>query len=69
MQFDEQRTRNCSNRGTGSELRISYAGGQTRIVSGGPVGRAQVSLSRDLNYMAGARIREFESYHPSHAVV
>ena len=68
MQFDEQRTRNCSNPGTGSELRISDAAAQTRIVSGGPVGRAKVSLSRDLNYMAGARIPEFESYHPSHAV-
>ena len=55
MQFDEQRTRNCSNRGTGSELRISDAGAQTRIVLGGPIGRAKVSLSRDLNYMAGAR--------------
>ena len=54
----EQRTRNCSNRGTGSELRISDAGAQTRIVSGGLVGRAKVSLSRDLNYMAGARIPE-----------
>ena len=67
MQFDEQRTRNCSNPGTGSELRISDAAAQTRIVSGGAVGRAKVSLSRDLNYMAGARIPEFESYHPSHA--
>jgi len=68
MQFDEQRTRNCSNPGTGSELRISDAAAQTRIVSGGAVGRAKVSLSRDLNYMAGARIPEFESYHPSQAV-
>ena len=33
MQFDEQRTRNCSNRGTGSELRIPNAAAQTRIVS------------------------------------
>ena len=40
MQFDEQRTRNCSNPGTGSELRISDAAAQTRIVSGGPFGRA-----------------------------
>jgi hypothetical protein len=68
MQFDEQRTRNCSNPGTGSELRISDAAAQTRIVSGGAVGRAKVSLSRDLNYMAGARIPEFESYHPSQPV-
>jgi hypothetical protein len=69
MQFDEQGTRNCSNRGTGgSELRISDAGAQTRIVSGGPVGRAKVSLSRDLNYTAGARIPEFEFCRPSDAV-
>src|SRR5260370_32294094 len=64
MQFDEQRTRNCSNRGTGSELRISDAGAQTRIVSGGPVGQTKRRLSRHLKYMAGARIPEFESYHP-----
>jgi len=45
----------------GSELRIPNAAAQTRIVSGGPFGRAKESLSRHLKYMAGARIPEFES--------
>jgi hypothetical protein len=46
----------------GPELRIPNAAAQTRIVSGGPFGRAKESLSRHLKYMAGARILEFESY-------
>jgi hypothetical protein len=50
------------------ELRISEAAAQTRIVSGDPFGQAERRLSRDLNYMAGARIREFESCMPSQAV-
>ena len=62
MQFDEQRTRNCSNRGTGSELRTSDAGAQTRIVSGGPVGRAKVSLSRSRVFVSQVR-RKFDLRH------
>jgi hypothetical protein len=52
----------------GSELRIPNAAAQTRIVSGGPFGRAKESLSRHLKYMAGARILEFESYMRSQPV-
>jgi hypothetical protein len=52
----------------GSELRIPNAAAQTRIVSGGPFGRAKESLSRHLKYMAGARIPEFESYMASQPV-
>jgi hypothetical protein len=58
----EQRTRNCSNRGTGSELRISDAGAQTPIVSGGPVGRAKVSLSRSRVFVSQVR-RKFDLRH------
>ena len=66
---DELRPRNDAWRSCmGSELRIPNAAAQTRIVSGGPFGRAKESLSRHLKYMAGARILEFESYMPSHAV-
>jgi hypothetical protein len=51
-----------------SFLGIPNAAPQTRIVSGGPFGRAKGSLSRHLKYMAGTRIPEFESYMPSHPV-
>src|SRR4051812_609862 len=69
MQLDEQRSRNeaCSDPGTGSELPIPMPAAQTRIVSGGPFGQAERRLSRDLKYMAGARIPEFESHMPSQA--
>ena len=66
---DELRPRNDAWRSCmGSELRIPNAAAQTRIVSGGPFGRAKESLSRHLKYMAGARILEFESYMPSQPV-
>jgi hypothetical protein len=66
---DELRPRNDAWRSCmGSELRIPNAAAQTRIVSGGPFGRAKESLSRHLKYMAGARIPEFESYMASQPV-
>jgi hypothetical protein len=51
------------------KLRVRNAAAQTRIVSGGEFGRGGRELSRHFKYMACARIPEFESYHPSHAVV
>src|SRR6202163_4716132 len=41
----------------------------TRIVSGGGFWPIRRELSRHFKYMARGRIPEFESYHPSHAVV
>jgi hypothetical protein len=51
------------------ELRIPSAAAQARIVSGGEFWPSQRELSRLFKYMACARIPEFESYHPSQAVV
>jgi hypothetical protein len=49
-----------------------YAAAQTGIVSGGELWPTQRELSRHLKYiartLAHARISEFESHHPSHAV-
>jgi hypothetical protein len=44
------------------------AAAQTRIVSDGRLWPGRRELSRYFKYMARARIPEFESYHPSHAV-
>jgi hypothetical protein len=41
---------------------------QTRMVSAGAFWPSRGELSRHLKYMARARISEFESSHPSHAV-
>jgi hypothetical protein len=51
------------------ELRIRKTAAQTRIVSGGGFWPIRRELSRHFKYMARGRIPEFESYHPSHAVV
>jgi hypothetical protein len=51
------------------QLGIAGAAAQTRMVSAGEFWPSQQELSRDLKYMARARIPEFESYMPSHAVV
>ena len=48
--------------------RVPNAAAETRIVSGGRFGPAKGELSRDLRYMASARIPQFESYMRSHAV-
>ena len=48
------------------QLGIAGAAAQTRMVSAGEFWPSQQELSRDLKYMARARIPEFESY--SHAV-
>jgi len=50
------------------QLGIAGAAAQTRMVSAGEFWPSQQELSRDLKYMARARIPEFESYMPSHAV-
>ena len=50
------------------QLGIAGAAAQTRMVSAGDFWPSQQELSRDLKYMARARIPEFESYMPSHAV-
>jgi hypothetical protein len=46
----------------------SQVAAQTRMVSGGEFWPIQRELSRHLKYIARARIPEFESSHPSHAV-
>jgi hypothetical protein len=51
------------------ELRIRNAAAQTRIVSGGWLWPGRRELSCYFKYMARGRIPEFESHHPSHAVV
>ena len=68
MQFDEQRTRNCSNRGTGSELRIPNAAAQTRIVSKARIRLDSRKSVRSFKGIICVDISEFESYMPSHAV-
>jgi len=50
------------------QLGIAGAAAQTGMVSAGEFWPSQQELSRDLKYMARARIPEFESYMPSHAV-
>jgi len=50
------------------QLGIAGAAAQTRMVSAGEFWPSQQELSRDLKYMARARIPEFESDMPSHAV-
>jgi len=50
------------------QLGIAGAAAQTRMVSAGAFWPSQQQLSRDLKYMARARIPEFESDMPSHAV-
>jgi hypothetical protein len=55
--------------GWGAELRIRNAAAQTRMVSGGWLWSGRRELSCNFKYMARGRIPEFESYHPSHAVV
>jgi hypothetical protein len=49
------------------ELRIPNAAAQTRMVSGGEFWPSQRELSQHLNYMARARIFEFESSAPVNA--
>jgi len=51
------------------ELRIRNAAARTRIVSGGWLWPGRRELSCYFKYMARGRIPEFESHHPSHAVV
>jgi hypothetical protein len=51
------------------ELCIRKAAAHTRIVSGRESCPSQRELSRHLKYIDCARIPEFESYDPSHAVV
>jgi hypothetical protein len=51
------------------ELRIRNAAARPRIVSGGWLWPGRRELSCYFKYMARGRISEFESYHPSHAVV
>jgi hypothetical protein len=51
------------------ELRIRNAAARPRIVSGGESCPSQREFSQDFKYIACARIPEFESYQPSHAVV
>ena len=51
------------------ELRIPSAAAQTRTVSAGKFWPSQWELSQYLKYMARTRIPEFESSHPSQAVV
>jgi hypothetical protein len=51
------------------ELRIRNAAAQTRTVSGGWLWPGRRELSCYFKYMERARIPEFESYDPSHAVV
>jgi hypothetical protein len=46
------------------QLGIAGAAAQTRMVSAGEFWPSQQELSRDLKYMARARIPEFESYMP-----
>jgi hypothetical protein len=55
--------------GDGPELRIRKAAARRRIVSGGWIWPGRRELSCYFKYMARGRIPEFESYHPSHAVV
>ena len=50
------------------ELRIRKTAAQTRIVSGGGLWLGRRELSCYFKYMAGVRIPEFESHHPSQAV-
>jgi hypothetical protein len=50
------------------QLGIAGAAAQTRMVSAGEFWPSRQELSRELKYMARARIPEFESYMPSHAV-
>ena len=47
---------------TRPERHFPSGAAQTRIVSGGPFGRTNESLSRHLKYMDRGRIPEFESY-------
>ena len=50
------------------QLGIAGAAAQTRMVSAGEFWPSQQELSRDLKYMARARIPEFESDMPSQTV-
>ena len=50
------------------QLGIAGAAAQTRMVSAGEFWPSQQELSRDLKYMARARIPEFESDMPSQPI-
>src|SRR6476646_2749765 len=50
------------------QLGIAGAAAQRRMVSAGEFCPSQQQVSRDLQYMARARLPEFESDLPSHAV-
>jgi hypothetical protein len=60
--------RNTSRYPYGQKIHLGRFRGQPRIVSGGEYWPGQRGLSQYFKYMARARISEFESSHPSHAV-